>query len=327
MDEDYEVKDYQLHVPSLEEVATLFRQNLSDYFKEVNVTVQQCPDLKLDPFHLTQPGLNGNPCVCDVGGVPNLVPLAKVEKEAYSIPKILSQLGYNSNHGGGSAIGAAGGPHHMVGMNCEGMPNVSINESTDDLNNESYCAKLDPNTESGYKLFKLTGQDEATFCLLGNLFVSQGKPGNVIKVHVKERINKIESNFITILRKLLNTKYGQSGQTVSMGGVFLIKTGKAKLHIMPDFSTIPLNSDEDVNQWLKYFEMKSPLVCMTVFHSNDPGLDLRIEHTHCFSQHGDGGHYHYDTTPDIVEYEGYFNIAEKIYRIDAPKETHNIGRD
>ena len=29
-----------------------------------------------------------------------------------------------------------------------------------------------------------------------------------------------------------------------------------------------------------------------------------------FSRHGDGGHYHYDTTPDEVEYVGYFNLAE-----------------
>ncbi len=41
-----------------------------------------------------------------------------------------------------------------------------------------------------------------------------------------------------------------------------------------------------------------------------------MEHTHCFSEHGDSGHYHYDTTPDEVEYEGYFVPAETIYRID-----------
>ena len=29
-----------------------------------------------------------------------------------------------------------------------------------------------------------------------------------------------------------------------------------------------------------------------------------------YSRHGDGGHYHYDTTPDEVEYIGYFNLAE-----------------
>ena len=41
------------------------------------------------------------------------------------------------------------------------------------------------------------------------------------------------------------------------------------------------------------------------------GLDLRVEHTHGYNlEKGQGGHYHYDTTPEEVEYIGYFNLAE-----------------
>lgn len=57
------------------------------------------------------------------------------------------------------------------------------------------------------------------------------------------------------------------------------------------------------------------------------GFDLRVEHTHCFSHHGEGGHYHTDTTPETVEYLGYFVLAEFLFRIDRPKETHMVGRD
>lgn len=57
------------------------------------------------------------------------------------------------------------------------------------------------------------------------------------------------------------------------------------------------------------------------------GLDLRVEHTHGFSHHGEGGHYYIDTTPDTVEYLGYFLPAEFVYRIDRPKDTHTVGRD
>ena len=56
-------------------------------------------------------------------------------------------------------------------------------------------------------------------------------------------------------------------------------------------------------------------------------LDLRVEHFHGFSAHGDGGHYHYDTTPNDVAYSAYFNVAEFMFRIDRPRETHTIGRD
>lgn len=54
------------------------------------------------------------------------------------------------------------------------------------------------------------------------------------------------------------------------------------------------------------------------------GLDLRVDHTHCFSAHGEGGHYHYDTTPADVKYVGYYSLAESIWRVDPPKATHNV---
>jgi len=57
------------------------------------------------------------------------------------------------------------------------------------------------------------------------------------------------------------------------------------------------------------------------------GFDLRVEHTHCFSQHGEGGHYHQDTSPDGVQYLGYLLPAELLFRIDRPQETHRVGRD
>lgn len=30
--------------------------------------------------------------------------------------------------------------------------------------------------------------------------------------------------------------------------------------------------------------------------------------------------FRYDTTPEIVEYEAYFNVAERVVRIDRPDE-------
>jgi hypothetical protein len=55
-------------------------------------------------------------------------------------------------------------------------------------------------------------------------------------------------------------------------------------------------------------------------------MDLRVEHTHCFSAHGEGGHYHYDLTPKEVQYTGYFVVVEAMYRIDAPEKTHQARR-
>jgi hypothetical protein len=101
---------------------------------------------------------------------------------------------------------------------------------------------------------------------------------------------------------------------VGLGGVFLGTSGKYRMHVMPDFSSPPPTCSADVDKWLQFYEMSAPIVFLSVFISRDlPGMELRLEHTHGFSEHGDAGHYHYDTTPDDVEYVGYFNIAEGVF--------------
>ncbi|XP_036180593.1 ester hydrolase C11orf54 homolog isoform X3 [Myotis myotis] len=190
--------------------------------------------------------------------------------------------------------------------------------------NGSYFACINPE-DGGCLLEKYSEKYHDYGCaLLANLFASEGQPGKVIEVKAKRRNGKL--NFVTCMRQTLEKHYGD--KPVGMGGTFVIQKGKVKTHVMPrEFSPCPLNSDEDVNNWLHFYEMKAPLICLPVFVSKDPGFDLRLEHTHCFSHHGEGGHYHHDTTPDIVEYLGYFLPAEFLYRIDQPKETHSFGRD
>lgn len=67
--------------------------------------------------------------------------------------------------------------------------------------------------------------------------------------------------------------------------------------------------------------------CLFFFPLCIQGLDLRVEHTHCFSHHGIAGHCYIDTTPDIAEYLGYYSPAEFVYRIDRPEKTHCVGRN
>ncbi|XP_028278020.1 ester hydrolase C11orf54 homolog [Parambassis ranga] len=146
----------------------------------------------------------------------------------------------------------------------------------------------------------------------------------VIEVRAKKRTGS--HSLVTALRTTLEGHYPD--KSLALGGTFIIQKGKAKIHIMPrEFSVCPLNTNDDVNNWLKHFEVSAPLICQSVLVSRDPGLDLRVEHTHCFSHHGEGGHYYIDTTPDSVEYLGYFVPAEFVYRIDRPRETHKVGRD
>jgi hypothetical protein len=54
------------------------------------------------------------------------------------------------------------------------------------------------------------------------------------------------------------------------GGTFLLKEGKAKQHIMPDFSTEPINTDEEVEKWLHFYNMSAPLIAVGTLVSADP---------------------------------------------------------
>lgn len=147
----------------------------------------------------------------------------------------------------------------------------------------------------------------------------------VLRVHCKKRTG--DENFISAIRVALDKRF--KNKTVALGGVFLLKAGSVKQHVMRDFSKTPIHTEEELNQWLKFFEMPAELINVGTLVSNDDlDLDLRLNHFHNFSAScNHGGHYHYDVTPEIVEYEGYFNIGERLIRIDKPLNSHQVGRD
>lgn len=309
----------QLHVPALEELSTVLQTGLQTNFAEVQVSVVDCPDLTKEPFQFPVKGLCGNPRITDVGGVPYLVPLVQKDKE-YDMNVISKELELP----GAFILGAGAVASRIVGMNAELMPLVLTEAEGRPAVNSSYFSSVNP--ADGQCLQEKYSErfSDSNFGLLANLYACEGKPGKVIEVRAKKRIG--DQSLVTALRKTLEGHY--PGQSLALGGTFVIQKGKAKIHIMPrEFSICPLNTNDEVNSWLKHYEVSAPLICQSVLVSSDPGLDLRVEHTHGFSHHGEGGHYYIDTTPDIVEYVGYFLPAEYVYRIDRPKETHGVGRD
>ena len=152
-----------------------------------------------------------------------------------------------------------------------------------------------------------------------NLYGSQGLSGEVLHITARGRTGDIKS-FTETIRRAIAENYDQP---VSLGGVFVIKKGRAKFHVMPDFPKKDFRSAQDVNDWLTWHEFEAEegkeIVCLNVMHSKDGGMGVRMEHTHCFGGEGVGGHYHYDLEGEEVEYDGYFNIVEKVYRIDRPE--------
>lgn len=307
------VEHQELHVPPLEELCKVFKSALSKNFSEVHVDVVDCPNLTEKPWNLASPGICSGTRLALVGGVPYLIPVPNMSK-MYTFDIIGQQVGLPN----GFFIGAGAGNSRAVGTNCEMMVNVKLSPGQDNI--RSKMAKVNPKDGSA----ELGDYNIKEFSMLADMLVSEGKQGKVIKVVAKKRKGK--DNFVSCMRRSLDHHYGNV-KTVGMGGVFLIEKGQAKLHVMPAFSKEALDSDEHVKEWLNFYTMDSPLTCLSVFLANDPGLDVRLEHTHCFSDHGQGGHYHYDTTPENVSYLGYFVPAEYVYRIDRPPSTHMIGRD
>jgi len=316
---DLEIESRLLSLPNLEDVKSVLQKGLAENFDNVEVSVVECPDLTQAPFNLASKGLCGNPRVLDIGGVPYLVPIAQKNK-LYDMKDYPKLTGFSSKEDC-LIIGAGAAPWTYLERNAEMMPNLLVKKDGTIIQ-KTHIARTHDKDQS-YELIALP-ETETKMSLLGNLFLSNGEGGQVIKVSCKKRTGG--DNFVSCMRKCLEKEFPT--ESVGLGGVFCAQKGQLKIHVMPEFSSTPLKSDSDVENWLNFYTMDSKFTCLSVFVSRDPGLDLRVEHTHGLNKEKcQGGHYHYDTTPEEVEYIGYFNIAEYCYRVDRPKVTHMIGRD
>eukprot|EP00123_Amoebidium_parasiticum_P015482 comp22995_c0_seq1/m.36616 comp22995_c0_seq1/g.36616 ORF comp22995_c0_seq1/g.36616 comp22995_c0_seq1/m.36616 type:complete len:303 (-) comp22995_c0_seq1:664-1572(-) len=300
------VESKPLHVPDLADLAQALQAGLEQNFAKVTVEAVDCPDLTQPPFYLAAPGICGQARLIDVGGPKYLTPLVNREKN-YNFPEIAALAGLP----GAFIIGAGAGSHRVMGVNSELMPNLHLESQSQN----THVATVDQNDQSKYVLQKYHSHD---FSLMVNVLASEGLRDKV--VHVRTECRTGPDNFVSCMRKALQKHYGS--QTVGLGGVFVISSGTIKAHVMPDFSCVPLDTQQQVDDWLCFYPMEAPLTCLSVFVSDDMGLDLRVEHTHFFSplEHGCGGHYHHDldSSKEKVVYEGYFVPAHTMHRVDQP---------
>ena len=209
-------------------------------------------------------GLGGSPRLLDIGGPPNLVPLVKRERlyDMKDYPKLASLQDKD-----GFMIGAGAAPWTYLERNAEMIPNLLVKPDGSVVQKTHISRTFD--SDGSYKQIALP-QEETKMSVLGNIFLSEGEPGQVLEIKVKKRTGK--ENFVTCMRKILLQQYPE--ESVGVGGVFLVKEGKVRTHVMPDFSPCPLNSDEEVNHWLKFYEMSAPFVALSTFTSQDPVSDM-----------------------------------------------------
>ncbi|KAJ4443085.1 hypothetical protein ANN_04735 [Periplaneta americana] len=292
----------------------IIKNGLKVNYDTVNVEIVDCPDLTKEPFTLAAEGLGGKPRLVDIGGQSNVFPFPKKEK-LYDLQDIGNLVGVRPTF----LLGASAGPWTYSTDNTEMMVNLFINEG--EIINHSNVSSI--SKQNGSCILECLPNNETRCAMLANLFCSEGKPGKVLQVTCEKRIGN--DDFPGAIRKTLSSHY--KGNAIGLGGAFLLKAGKARQHIMPDFPDTPLDTDDQVANWFRYYNMSAPLIAVGTIITTDPGLGLRLQHFHSFSHHGEGGHYHIDTEPDNAEYVGYFSLCEYAFRVDKPANTDRIGID
>ncbi|KAM6484902.1 hypothetical protein HDV62DRAFT_356641 [Trichoderma sp. SZMC 28011] len=318
-----EITQNVLSPPPLQEIADVLELALKSNYRSSSSSVVQCPDLRDPPFSLPFEGLNGCESIADIGGQGHLFPTPLLHKK-YSLIECAKLMKLPAE--GGALLGA--GAHHVLGTNMELAPSLSWSGGFNNVNNNTRGARI-TSTVNNIVKFGCPPSNSTDCTLMMNLYGSLGLAGPVIKITARGRKGDGKS-FTEFIRGALKTAYGEDRQ-ISLGGVFIMKQGKALFHVMPEFpgvEDLPFKDTKTLDQWLTYHEYSGPMACLSVLHSSDPnGLGVRLEHTHCFSVDRDeGGHYHYDlpgnpADEDEVVYEGFFNTAKTYFQIDKPKSN------
>ena len=294
---------------SLSEVQAALSENLCECFKDVDVSLTQCPDLDRKPYDFFCKTI-GRGAIFDVGGPGYLVPDPNFEKK-YSFDQILglcSVLEVPDD----IIFGPCAGPFWEVGTNCE---MIAGKNSNDDFSNSFVSWAYHDEDKSSKSSFKATKSNN--FGILGNFFVSpQNEESTVLKVSATGRLSDL--NFTQSIQKCISDSFPK--KVISMGGLFVVSNSRINCHVMPNFSQERLLNSCMVNEWLKFFPFEPPMTFATVLHTHDPGLDLRMEHSHGMNENKmQLGHYHNDIDGDTVSYEGVFALADKVIRVDMPQ--------
>jgi len=308
------IEKAQFAKTSLEQISEALKKGLQKNYKLVEISIVDCPNLK--QWDCPAEGLRGNQKIIDVGGEPYMHDKKLIGAE-FDYEEIAKKIGSEKSY----ALGAGSGAMSCLGGHCG---ELVINENLITNESRSIIAQVDENQKC--KSSKYTARKHGG---LGNIYYSDGNPGKVIKIMIKGRSGNqgsLPQAMRTALKENLST---ENDNHFAVAGVFRILNGKIKSHVQPDYDTIKHEYYDPkqmkcVKDFLKFYEPIGPYFqCYSILWTGDPTggkLNLREsgEHTHFHSYKGtqDAGHYHFDVTPEEIEYECYFNIPEEVHRVN-----------
>ncbi len=299
---------------SLEEIAKALQAGLSQNYKKIDVKIVDCPNLK--NWGCPAEGLSGNQKIIDVGGEPYMHDKRYIGAE-FDYEKIAKLIGSEKSY----ALGAGSGAMSCLEGHCG---ELIIDDNLITKDNKSIIAKVGKNKECITE--KYNGRKHGG---LGNIFYSDGKKDKVLKINIKGRSGKQGSLPQAIRAALINQLNLKNNNHIALGGIFRVIKGQIRAHVQPDYEDIKHEYYDPklmkcTKDFLQFYEPVGPnLQCYSVLWTGDPTegkLNLREsgEHTHFydFKNKSCSGHYHFDVTPDEIEYEGYFNTADTVYRVN-----------
>ncbi len=308
------IESEKFDIPPLEKVAESLNIGLKENYKDVNVQVVDCPNLKL--WGCPAEGISGNEKIIDVGGEPYMHDPKFLGTE-FDYEEISKKIGSEKSY----ALGAGSSAMSCMDGHCG---ELTINENLITSESKSIVARVDKNKKcivQKYSARKHGG--------LSNIYFSDGKKGKVLMIKISNRTGK-QGSLPQSMRSALskNLKITQN-KHVSLAGVFRVLKGKIKSHVQPDYKDIKVNYYDPklmkcTKDFLQFYEpVGSELQCYSVLWTGDPSggkLNLREsgEHTHfhSYNNNNNAGHYHFDVTPEEIQYEGYFNISREVYRVN-----------
>ena len=308
------IESEKFDTPSLDKVAEALNLGLKENYKEVNVEVVDCPNLK--DWGCPAEGITGNEKIIDVGGEPYMHDPKFIGTE-FDYEEISKKIGSEKSY----ALGAGSSAMSCMDGHCG---ELTINENLITSESKSIVARVDKNKKcivQKYSARKHGG--------LSNIYFSDGKKGKVIKIKINIRTGKQGSLPQSMRSTLIKHLKISENKHVSLAGVFRILKGKIKSHVQPDYKDIKVDYYDPklmkcTKDFLQFYEpVGSELQCYSVLWTGDPSggkLNLREsgEHTHfhSYNNDNDAGHYHFDVTPNEIKYEGYFNISREVYRVN-----------
>ena len=318
-DRDYRIVRYPLSIPTDQGQSLIqaIQNGLKQVYKQVKVRVvptneANSIDLSAAPWNLAAKSLGTNGIFCQLGGAKN-VEFQQGHSILFDMSSVLDQLHIKNDET--LVIGPGAGDLTHLSINGELIFNMTFDQYNKVLTQRSYSSIV---TEKGEPL--QSEYQPKTCGPFQHVMISskdRTKSTVLIEIDVQERLtdeHEEENNFISVIRRSLKQ---YSKEPMALGGIFRIEKGTVKAHIMPDFVNEDLTTKEQVDNWLKFYDMQAPLNCLSVILTEDiNNSGFRLEHSHFFSDHGQAGHYHFDTTPKEVHYHGYFIVCDEAVIVD-----------